>query len=72
MKSRHLFIDLIRPAAAVITLATMLVAQPGFILAASYETVSILKLIEFRFNLQPLAARDADSAVNDLVDAFTE
>lgn len=35
MKSRHLFIDLIRSASAVTTLATMLVAQPGFIFAAS-------------------------------------
>jgi hypothetical protein len=34
--------------------------------------VSILKLIEFRFNLPPLAQRDADPAVNDLVDAFFE
>jgi len=47
-------------------------ARKGYIDHEQYETVSILKLIEFRFNLQPLAARDADSAVNDLVDAFAE
>jgi phospholipase C len=47
-------------------------ARTGYIDHEQYETVSILKLIEFRFNLQPLAARDADSAVNDLVDAFIE
>jgi hypothetical protein len=29
-------------------------------------------LLEFRFNLAPLSARDADPAVNDLVDAFTQ
>ena len=47
-------------------------ARPGFIDHRQYETVSILKLIEFRFNLLPLANRDADPAVRDLVDAFTE
>jgi hypothetical protein len=31
-----------------------------------YETVSILKLIERRFHLAPLSARDADPAVRDL------
>jgi len=31
-----------------------------------YETVSILKLIERRFNLAPLSARDGDPAVSDL------
>jgi hypothetical protein len=29
-------------------------------------------MFEFRFNLASLAARDADPAVNDLVDAFTQ
>jgi phospholipase C len=47
-------------------------ARQGYIDHRQYETVSILKLLEFRFNLAPLAARDADAAVNDLVDAFTE
>lgn len=46
-------------------------ARPSYIDHRQYETVSILKLIEFRFNLTPLAQRDADPAVNDLVDAFT-
>jgi phospholipase C len=45
-------------------------ARNGFIDHRQYETVSILKLIEFRFNLPTLAQRDADPAVNDLVDAF--
>src|SRR5262245_50326827 len=35
-----------------------------------YETVSILKLIERRYHLAPLAARDADPAVSDLTTAF--
>jgi acid phosphatase len=47
-------------------------AREGFVDHREYETVSILKLLEFRFNLSPLATRDADAAVNDLVDAFTD
>ena len=47
-------------------------ARQGFIDHREYETVSILKLIEFRFNLPTLAQRDADPAVNDLVDAFNQ
>ena len=35
-----------------------------------YETVSILKLIERRYGLAPLSARDANPAVNDLTSAF--
>jgi len=35
-----------------------------------YETVSILKLIERRFGLRPLSARDANPAVSDLTTAF--
>jgi phospholipase C len=46
-------------------------ARHGYIDHEQYETVSILKLVEFRFNLAPLAARDANPAVSDLVDAFT-
>lgn len=42
----------------------------GFIDSTPYETVSILKLIERRFNLAPLAARDANPAVNDLTTAL--
>ena len=47
-------------------------ARNGFVDHREYETVSILKLLEARFNLEPLSTRDADPAVNDLVDAFTE
>jgi phospholipase C len=47
-------------------------ARNGYIDHREYETVSILKLLEFRFDLPPLSARDANPAVNDLVDAFTE
>jgi phospholipase C len=47
-------------------------ARPGFVDHRQYETVSILKLIEFRFGLATLAQRDADPTVNDLVDAFTQ
>jgi phospholipase C len=35
-----------------------------------YETVSILKLIERRFGLAPLSARDANPAVSDLTTVF--
>ncbi len=47
-------------------------ARSGYVDHEQYETVAILKLLEFRFNLAPLAQRDADPAVNDLVDAFTK
>jgi phospholipase C len=45
-------------------------ARRGFIDHTEYETVSILKLIERRFDLAPLALRDADPAVNDLSQAL--
>jgi phospholipase C len=45
-------------------------ARRGFVDHNEYETVSILKLIERRFHLAPLAARDADPAVSDLSTAF--
>ena len=41
-------------------------ARRGFIDSTEYETVSILRLIERRFNLAPLSARDTDPKVNDL------
>lgn len=44
--------------------------QGGIIDSNQYETVSILKLIERRFDLQPLSARDANPAVKDLTAAF--
>jgi phospholipase C len=37
-------------------------APKGSIDHTEYETVSILKLIERRFNLAPLSARDSDPA----------
>jgi phospholipase C len=42
----------------------------GFVDSNQYETVSILKLIERRFGLAPLSARDANPAVSDLTTAF--
>jgi phospholipase C len=47
-------------------------ARTGFVDHTECETVSILKLLEARFNLEPLSTRDADPSINDLVDAFTE
>jgi phospholipase C len=44
----------------------------GHIDHREYETVSILKFLESRFNLAPLAMRDADPDVNDLADAFAQ
>jgi phospholipase C len=44
--------------------------RQGFIDSHEYETVSILKFIERRYHLAPLAARDADPAVSDLTPAF--
>jgi hypothetical protein len=38
--------------------------------STEYETVSILKLIERRFNLAPLSSRDADPNINDLTHAL--
>jgi acid phosphatase len=40
--------------------------QRGAIDSTEYETVSILKLIERRFNLAPLASRDSNPEINDL------
>jgi phospholipase C len=42
----------------------------GVIDGNQYETVSILKLIERRWNLAPLSDRDANPAVSDLSTAF--
>lgn len=44
--------------------------KKGLIDGRQYETVSILKLIEHRYNLAPLSARDADPSVNDLSEIF--
>lgn len=45
-------------------------ARKGTIDSTEYETISILKLIERRYHLTPLADRDADPAVNDLTTAL--
>jgi phospholipase C len=44
--------------------------RKGAIDSNEYETVSILKLIERRFHLSPLSARDANPSVSDLTTAF--
>ncbi len=43
-------------------------AKPGFISHTQYEFASVLKFIETRFNLPPLASRDA--AADDMTDSF--
>jgi acid phosphatase len=43
-------------------------AKHGFVDHTAYDTTSILKFIEMRFNLAPLASRDAAAA--DLSNAF--
>jgi phospholipase C len=45
-------------------------ARNGFVDHTEYETVSILKLIERRFNLPPLSSRDADPNIADLTGAL--
>ena len=45
-------------------------ARRGAIDSTEYETVSIPKLIERRFNLAPLSSRDADPNINDLTHAL--
>jgi phospholipase C len=45
-------------------------AKRGAIDSTEYETVSILKLIERRFNLAPLSSRDTDHRINDLTNAL--
>jgi phospholipase C len=47
-------------------------ARRGYVDHNQYETVSILKFLETRFNLAPLSARDVDPDVNDLVDTFVD
>lgn len=46
--------------------------QNGVIDHHEYETVSILKLIEKRFRLAPLATRDADPNISDLTSIFRD
>jgi acid phosphatase len=45
-------------------------SRGGLVDSNEYETVSILKLIERRFHLAPLSARDANPAVSDLTTAL--
>jgi hypothetical protein len=42
------------------------------VLKGTAAAFTAIAMFEFRFNLASLAARDADPAVNDLVDAFTQ
>jgi Phosphoesterase family/Divergent InlB B-repeat domain len=44
--------------------------QRGRVDSTEYETVSILKLIERRFQLQPLSARDENPDIADLTSAL--
>ncbi len=61
-------IDRWGPGTRVPTIIISPFARKGFVDHTQYETVSILKLIETRFNLKPLGSRDANS--NDLLNAF--
>lgn len=45
-------------------------ARSGYVDHNEFETVSILKLIEKRFNLAPLSSRDADPKIGDLTEAL--
>jgi phospholipase C len=56
------------PGARVPTLVISPYAKKGFIDHTVYDTTAILKLIETRFNVQPLTARDA--AAPDMTAAF--
>jgi acid phosphatase len=61
-------IDSWGPGTRVPTLIVSPLAKKGFVDHTLYDTTSILKLIEERYDLQPLGARDA--AANDLTNAF--
>jgi phospholipase C len=52
------------------TLVVSRFSSGGHVDSTANETVSILKLIERRFQLKPIAARDANPAVNDLSEAL--
>jgi acid phosphatase len=56
------------PGARVPALIISPFARRGYVDHTQYETVSILKLIETRFNLQPLGSRDSTAA--NLLNAF--
>jgi phospholipase C len=61
-------IDSWGPGTRVPTLIVSPLAKRGFVDHTLYDTTSILKLIEERYDLQPLGARDAGA--NDLTNAF--
>jgi acid phosphatase len=61
-------IDQWGPGSRVPTLIISPFAKKGFVDHTQYDTSSILKLIEERYDLQPLGSRDA--AANDLSNAF--
>ena len=50
------------------TLIISAYAKPGYIDHTQYQFESMLKFIEWRFNLQPLTERDLHA--NDLINAF--
>jgi len=52
------------------TLVVSRFSEGGKVDSTANETVSILKLIERRFDLKPVAGRDADSSVNDLTESL--
>jgi len=56
------------PGARVPTLIVSPFAKQGFVDHTQYDTTSILRFIEHRFDLQPVGSRDA--AANDLTNAF--
>jgi phospholipase C len=60
--------DRFGPGTRVPTLVISPLARKGFIDATTYDSASILSLIEHRYGLEPLAARDAVAA--DMTAAF--
>lgn len=61
-------IDVWGPGSRVPTLIISPYAKKGFVDHTQYDTISIIKFIEKRFDLQPIGTRDA--AANDLTNAF--
>jgi phospholipase C len=57
------------PGSRVPTIVISPLAKQGYVDHTPYDTTSILKFIEWRFNLQPLADRDANA--NNLLNALT-
>ena len=61
-------IDRWGPGTRVPTIVVSPFAKRGFVDHTQYETVSILRLLELRFGLEPLSTRDANA--NPLINAF--